>query len=916
MAKHVLIGLGGMGGRVVANVMSEMKENDMRIDSKEICCAALDMSDEDIRQLKSIENSIHVLSTGREKKLGDYMGMYQDYGIDEWMPMSTMLSHETMRWGSGQMRAISRLAFYDTFQSKGTMELEYEMEKLLEDSSDNSISVTIISSLAGGAGSGMLIQVALWIREFFKRKRRITTIRGILVLPEVFVREGIKDDSLYETMRANAYATIREINTITKIRTGVYNPTERIMLDKFIDSDNESFCKDEPVFDFAFFVDCDMEENKVHSLWDYEKTVARLTYMHMLAPMSDGMYVKEDVAYRCHQLSREPMYGLCDSAKAIYPTESVFEYCTLRAVKDTLSTSWRIIDQKISAMNDKRQGYINEFDTLSQRQDAESELFRKIRADMMNVDIVDGERRLTFKIKDFMKAIEEKVKGAVKEGDIGKINEIKIPKTKEAWLKSKGGLGRIDDAKRLVQTKREDIKIFINEAISHSSELAEQLANEICPLDMGCVDVNNSLSIMGLFTKTDDDARERFIHPIAMRCLLYQILNSLKEKNKCAVQLETLKDSLLEAKQEKLAFDDDALSYLDKKPFFTLASSYIKKFKSIYYDFNKNQYELCCEYVELLVMRELARMLSSRLETLVGVVEKFFGDLDRAYNKVEDGLINNINKTETCGRNSMYVCASRDEKESLYQSLRLNVNKYDKEIYETVAKATYGQLCALSCPDDEDNLRYIDDSAINMFFKEIVNMYKGVIDKNSDKLDLDIYTAICRSVDLNRENDAEEDELSEFANAGKMHKRHLEGMKAVASKLKTISLPIISKDNVEISDTGYDVIFWGFSPKLAESCDSLGEILGINVSSQQSKAYSKNELNCYRSVYGFKAADVDKLNELKEEESGSYYASYKRIVDKMTKAVDEGDEEALVRTPHIDKTWHKILPYISQEKKD
>ena len=222
----------------------------------------------------------------------------------------------------------------------------------------------------------------------------------------------------------------------------------------------------------------------------------------------------------------------------------------------------------------------------------------------------------------------------------------------------------------------------------------------------------------------------------------------------------------------------------------------------------------------------------------------------------------------------------------------------------------------MSCPDDEDNLRYIDDSAINMFFKEIVNMYKGVIDKNSDKLDLDIYTAICKSVDLNRENDAEEDELSEFANAGKMHKRHLEGMKAIASKLKTISLPIISKDNVEISDTGYDVIFWGFSPELAESCDSLGEILGINVSSQQSKAYSKNELNCYRSVYGFKAADVDKLNELKEEESGSYYASYKRIVDKMTKAVDEGDEEALVRTPHIDKTWHKILPYISQEKKD
>ena len=48
-----------------------------------------------------------------------------------------------------------------------------------------------------------------------------------------------------------------------------------------------------------------------------------------------------------------------------------------------------------------------------------------------------------------------------------------------------------------------------------------------------------------------------------------------------------------------------------------------------------------------------------------------------------------------------------------------------------------------------------------------------------------------------------------------------------------------------------------------------------------------------------------------EDDGESYYQSYKSVVDKMVKAVDKGDNDALIQTPHLDKTWHKILPFIS-----
>ncbi|MBQ8145370.1 MAG: hypothetical protein IJ039_01170 [Clostridia bacterium] len=930
MAKTLLLGLGGMGGRIVNNVMTELREDNIEINESEFCCAVFDTNTEDMDLLDATKNGIHIIPTSKDKTINSYIKLYEKNNINDWMPTSTLLRHEEMRWGTSQIRAMSRLAFYDVIQNRDILELEREIEKLLGGHDENCINVTIVSSLAGGTGSGMLIQTALWLRNLLEDRNCTVTIRGILVLPEALikcVRQVGNDERMREKIRANAYATIRELNAITKIRTGVYKPQKRVWLDGFADSERKYECEDASVFDYAFFVDCDMDENNRDSIEDYEKSVARLTYMHMLAPASDGAYTKEDSAYRQHQLSKEPLYGLCDTAKAIYPTESILEYCTLRAIKDSLADSWRLLDQNmrdvqtytgdIKALSDKHREYISQFNELSQK--PEHRLLQRIRADIMNSQIELGKEVLTSKVDDFLTSVCVKMWSAIEECNIGELNRIKISEEKQDWVENKDVLKSREKAKSFVCEKREQVAYFEKTVRTKSEYIVKALIEDVCPIDMGKVDISDGASVMGLFTKRDNEGQLYFIHPIAMRYLIYKLLKELDAKMKQFTQLEEIKDRLVGIEYEGEVLKKEASRYLDKKPFLMSELTFIKKFKDLYYDFNLEQYKLCRQYVETIIICELSRELTHRLEVLAKVVESFFNNLDRVYNKIEDGLSINIDKTENCSRNTIYICGSRKEKEDLYKSLRLNVSKGNREINKAIADALYGQFCTLKNPNEENNAPYMNRSAIDIYYKETLNVYRNIIREDySEEIDLDIYSAVCKSVDLDRENKLETnlDDLSDYENASVKHRYHLDAMKDLVKRLKTIGIPIITKDNEKTNNTGYGVTFWGFSPKLVEMCDKLGEILGINVLSQQNNAYSKNELNCYCSVYGFTAGEVDKLNELRENEADNYYACYKKIMDRINNELDYGNKDALVQTPHLDKTWHKILPYISLKKKD
>ncbi|MBO5701204.1 MAG: hypothetical protein J6S71_02080 [Clostridia bacterium] len=980
MAQTLLLGLGGTGSRIVNYVASDLKKKKISINDGQICCTVLDTNENDRKKISETGVGVQIVPTSKDRIVEDYLKMYTNKGVRNWMPESPALLKESMKDGASQMRSKSRLAFMDIVEDGSIRQLENQINKLFDNRDGTKIRVMIVSSLAGGTGSGMFIQTALWLRKFFSKRKCSVTLRGIFVLPDVFINT-IKDISDDETEKlslyANAYGAIRELNALTKIKTKNYKPILPVKVDSLFDSENGQ-PDGQPVYDYAFFIDDISEGGSVLTQIDhYEQVVARLVYMQLYAPMHDDLYSEEDNLFKRFQKSPEPVFGSCGTAKAVYPSDDVLRYCALRAAQDSLSTGWRKIDEEIKDKQRKedekeksgvvlshrlnpRVEYVRLFDAKASKtgdQIGKDRLFVNIANDIKNEERVPGEDgsvdiNYTDKIEDFIEKLDEIIASTVDTSDPGSLSAIKL---KKSWIDQTTDTR--DTLTTLVEKKTKDVKRFIEETDGEVDRLAEEILDIVCSSDMGDINQENLSSVFGLLTKKNNNNETYFVHPIAVRYLLYKLAARLEEI-KGAIIPDTLRQCAEKGYgngKPKISFDnpktmkveDDALDYLKSKALLQNEEKFIKNFKSLYAQHNGGQYELCRAYAISTLKLRLAVVFSQRLEKLTLAIEGFFKDLTKVSNSISDAIAENVRKNDETKQKIIYVCASGEEKESMYSSLRFNTSNSDVNVNKIIVRALYGQFCAKENPTAQNNIEFKGKSVEVTFFKEVISTYSHLIlANNKDDIDLDIYSAICRSSDIeyekaqadaeNTDNDSDrldiDLETGESSNANSRHQRHVEAMDTIARRLLDLGSPfLISNDEMpedndeHLDDNGYDVedendvftpikkrkTFWGFNPAVAAKCPELATILGVNVALQQNKAYAKNELDCYRAVYGIQAGYVDDFNELT---NGKYYQSYSQIVREMIAGVGAGHPEELVHTPHLDKTWHLYLPYITPEK--
>ncbi|MBQ1848725.1 MAG: hypothetical protein II135_12035, partial [Clostridia bacterium] len=520
----------------------------------------------------------------------------------------------------------------------------------------------------------------------------------------------------------------------------------------------------------------------------------------------------------------------------------------------------------------------------------------------------------------------------------------------------------------IVTGKKNAVDNFLREVDICSETLAEDIVNSVLPTDMSEINPDNIHSVYGLFTKKDENNQTYFVHPISARYLLYKLSNYLKKiKDNTALKSER------EAAQNghgndkpAISFDNpwtrntekDALEYLESIKKGKKGEKGIDKFIEKYTEFNKGQAALCRVYAISSLKYNFAVKLSERLEKLIIIVEDFFNNLVKVSNTLNDSLAANIRANNQVDQKTIFVCASEKDKYALYDSLGVNVDTSNVSINKIIVNALYGKLCAEEFPDLEGNKEYKGKSVETIFYTEVINEYSEIIKrKYKGQIDLDIYSAICRSADIEFEEEEKKAELEREANdldgerlninpetgesteIDAKNLRHISAMRAIVEKLIKLGSPCLITDNEQPDDPDEhlksdadnnddeEVIdefdeftpvkkhktFWGFNPVVAAKCPELGQILGVNVASQQNSAYDKNVLECYRAVYGVMTKYVVKFNELA---GGDYYKNYRQVVRKMIERVGQGDETALVSTPHIDKTWHLFMPYVTKEMQE
>ena len=221
MKNILLIGVGGTGSKTVDILFQKVQElgqNENRINAV--------VFDTDAGDIKKIEwaTPIPMADNASVGTICDRIG--SNY-IREWFPCEdkAIRSQEMFR-GASQWRKKSYLAFLNTMNKpKYRSAFINVLEKMTLDP-NAPCEVYIITSVAGGTGSGSFIPIALFAKRYLRKNLgKSPIINALIALPDIYA-EGQTPENTTK-IYANAYAIFRELNAINLVSRG-YNKGDQL----------------------------------------------------------------------------------------------------------------------------------------------------------------------------------------------------------------------------------------------------------------------------------------------------------------------------------------------------------------------------------------------------------------------------------------------------------------------------------------------------------------------------------------------------------------------------------------------------------------------------------------------------------------------------------------------------------------
>ncbi len=212
MKNILLIGVGGAGSKTVDIFYQRIKELGVQTDSK-INAIVFDTDMGDIKQIKDA-TPIPMADPASVGTICDRLG---NRYIREWFPCDdpAVRSQEMIR-GASQWRKKSYLAFLN-LMNKADMRTRFTnaLEKMVVDP-NASCEVYVISSIAGGTGSGSFIPIALFTKRYLRKSLgKDPIVNAMLLLPDIFAGRQTEDNKT--KVMANGYAILRELNAINLV---------------------------------------------------------------------------------------------------------------------------------------------------------------------------------------------------------------------------------------------------------------------------------------------------------------------------------------------------------------------------------------------------------------------------------------------------------------------------------------------------------------------------------------------------------------------------------------------------------------------------------------------------------------------------------------------------------------------------
>lgn len=912
--KTLLVGLGGTGCEVLSRVKKMIN-----IDDPNLQFVGFDTD-------SSWEKTagIPLVVTSKEMTVKQYLSDID--GWDEWFPNSALLMPRNMIKGAGQVRPLSRLAFSETVRSGRIGKLEKAIRELQISRGDinpSNFRIMIVSSFAGGTGSGMFIQTALFLRDYIRKNYgREVIIRGLFALPDLFC--GVNSSRTQkESMYANAYAALKELNAINQVclSTGDQADDIDMKIEDLFDSKRDRGRAEKKPFDFIFFVDNVNAKGKVLTgLEDYMQLMATATYMQVYSPITDMGDSREDNAIlTLISEDGKTLYGGVGASKIVYPYKDLVEYCGTRATIESISDSWTLIDKAFVKADDDNEK-LRRTDSTVKPLDRQEHFISTVKS-----MIDEGNARLSFVSQATMMTTDDGSQIDRAESYYEYVHNYVLDKIKgDEQIKNKENETGVtekqlkDSLATNVTRCETSLKDYLDTINSRTMLLRGSTVQSVIPDDFGsAINTDSDWNIMKLIKLNN-----HIVHPLAIRMLLYKFRALVdQEQKRCAT--ETASNNKKINDYFKNAYDIVGTEKVETAQERAAQSGFSKKakFRGEYLVKSAAQKSRLDKYRETKFVAIVFSDILKRVDALITQFEKLFDSLDTIKTELETEVTTFEEKRFTNSAESViYLCSSADEKKALYDSLNFRCSDgnengvYDSifySLYEAASKALENEKNKVVDRRSEREKEAENNQKMGKIFRESIvkKNIEDVANKCADKLDIDIYEALDRSAG------GDSDKIHEFIEMA--HEKGLPYLMHTASR-KFVSLSDLGENDSE--NSSYTLVFWGINPEISRKITTRTGVLspseffvtgpsGDVPEVVSDESYSKYEISCYEALYCVALKEIPKFIETGDS-FGVFYENYANRINKMIKK----DKTAL--TPHLDIRWHRRnhVPMISSEK--
>lgn len=915
-APTLLIGLGGTGCKIVERVSKMVTETQR----KNIAFAVFDTDINDLRGIQERNPFIRTIQTSTKQTVGEYLNK-DVHARDTWFPVNAILNGKTLTEGAGQVRSISRLAL-ETVIRAGKMEPLHEaiqsLYKVEEDKADQALRVVIVSSLAGGTGSGLILPVALYTRNYlqshFRQSANIT--RGFFILPEVFY-EVIAGQTERNNLKANAYATLRELDAFLMKGDATlherYKDSVRMQFPRAAATGYEEY--DVRPYDFCFLFDAqNAEGGKLNSFDQYLDHAANCIYAQSIGPMNKRSNSSEDNTIR--KLAKERgrnRYAGAGVSMLIYPYEDIRKLIALKWTKQCVSKQWMTFDNLYKEMckeNDQKreQGivaneqslatfYVNQVESAAKHEDPFAKAIIKSTGKYKN-----GVTRVSDRWKDYVQAVLNKVAHDVENS------------TSELSAK-------YDDAREQINSLGNNWEDYVT---------AYNAANEYKLMSDVYVEEVSQTIAYSMFKETKPDQAEsgleyqletyllspdgKFLHPNAIRYMLIKI-SDLFKKQKSAIDKDKDDSKQYFDSFEKNTFDNTETEdveetvddLVDKK--ISIINKWMKRPTGDQEEM-KRKFKVYLETTESYQTQRAQSYVLGKgityIDSLIDSFESFYKSFESKVDAI-DKKIDDIYKkySDNKGTTVRYVCASKecfnticDKKPYMGSSISIDSD---------LAKSIYFKVLEYAIKKDKpNNNRYFND----LFDKGIIGYFESTVtrDYGSD-LDVDVITAI----------EHEADYIGGFEEEDNAYTLIDQYVRKVIEDTRKLSCPFIESPMGEarepINSCTFNIDMKPVRGDESPRANLVRKEL-MNFGGEPDEDIPQNTIMFYQSFYGLRANDLSKFAPPEKSltynrTSGEYFKAYYELVA----GVHPESHRSKEISPHIDRWWHIItkMPDLDEE---